>query len=166
MDENASIDEAQRRRQVIEDWMLSNVENGSFSRYDDLHIDRIDERWRDRKTWIDGGLEALRLGVELRDERQLEFTVALGYSLVVPDSSTLGVPRSTEDLGAQVDSSPPSLYLFPKRREPWLESGGTTILEELNIETSHKSRLRLKPQSYYLEFTQNGEKHRSVFIAL
>jgi hypothetical protein len=165
MTTSSSMDEGQRQRQIIEAWMLSNVRTGGFNRYDDLHIDRIDERWRHRKNWIDGGLEALRLGVELRDKHQLEFTVALGCSLLVSGSSPLGLPRRSEDLASQLDSSPPSLYLFPKRQEPWLESGGTEILEELG-ESVSKSRSAKAPQFYYLEFTQDGAKHRSVFITL
>lgn len=157
--------ERQHQRQIIETWMLSNVRTGEFNRYDDLHIDQIDQQWRDRKTWIEGGVEALRLGVELRDKHQLEFTVALGCSLRVSASSPLGLPRRREDLTAQLDWSPPSLYLFPKRQEPWLDSGGTEILEELG-ESVSKGRSAKAPQFYYLEFTQGGVKHRSIFITL
>lgn len=158
------MDERQHQRHIIEKWMLSNVRTEGFNRDDDLHIDKIGERWRDRKNWIEGGLKALHLGAELRDKHQLQFTVALGCSLLVSDSSPLVVPRSKEDFTAQLDWSPPSLYLFPKGREPWQEWSGTRILEELSGNVN-EGRSGQTPQFYYLEFTQSGAKHRSVFVA-
>lgn len=167
MDGNFRINEAQHQRQVIEAWMLSNIQSGGFKIYDDLHIDRIDERWRDRKNWIDGGLYALGLAIELRDKHQLEFTVAMGCSLLVPESGRpISVPRNKEELTAQIDWAPPSLYLFPRHQEPWLEWGEIRTLEDLSNQTLRDSQLGPKPQPYYLEFTQEGRKHRSIFFAL
>lgn len=144
--------------------MLSVVERRGFERFEDLHIDRIDKRWKDRGRWIEGGLRALQLGIELRDQYRFEFTVALGFSLRVPESFQMRPPANMEDLAAQLDQSPPSLYLFPKRREPWLERAGS-IATFGNRELDSVS-LGHPPQWYYLEFIQDGRDYRSMFAAM
>jgi hypothetical protein len=69
------------REHSIEAWMLTTVRDGGVVRMEDLHIDRIDETWKAREYWIQGGLEAFRLALMLRDRRQIPFAVALGFSL-------------------------------------------------------------------------------------
>lgn len=149
--------------------MLSNVGRRGFEQYDDLHIDRIDAEWADRTAWIDGGLEALQEAVGLRDRHALNFTVALAYSLVVDRLPSEPPPRSRSDLDAQMDWSPPSLYLFQKGREPWVERGGVAAPIEYFVggsTASSQGGLRLdRAQCYYMEFAQGGRRYRSIFVA-
>jgi hypothetical protein len=153
-------------RQAIEKWMLSSVGRRGFEQYDDLHIDQIEARWADRAMWIDGGLEALQYAVSLRDQHALSFTVALAYSLVEhkPQSEA---PRTRNELAAQMDWSPPSLYLFRKGREPWVERGGVEIEAFLGGSmVSSQGGLRVdRAQCYYMEFSQGGRRYRSIFVA-
>ena len=45
---------------VIEEWMLSVVQNGGVERFDDLHVDRIDRNWRSPQLWIEEGWRLFR----------------------------------------------------------------------------------------------------------
>jgi hypothetical protein len=173
MDGNSHRNNARRRqREIIERWMLSNIENRGFERYDELHIDRIDKKWKNRSTWLDGGLQALQLGVEVRDRYRLDFTVAIGYSLTAERTAPPPL-RSRQELLGQLDWSPPSLYLFPKWREPWIENSARvrTLHQFQEVGTrgskssGSKSALSKQPQWYYLEFVQDNQHNRSVFAA-
>ena len=71
----------QARECAIEAWMLAKIQDRSVARFDDLHINEIDSEWKARETWIQGGLEAFRLALMLRDRHQLRFNVGLGFGL-------------------------------------------------------------------------------------
>jgi hypothetical protein len=104
---------------AIEKWMLSVINEGGVERFDDLHVDQIDKRWRSRKFWIEASASAFPIAVRLRDERSLPFTVALAFSLRARGHAGAVSLRSASELLEAVDWSPPSLYLFHKGQEPW-----------------------------------------------
>lgn len=107
---------------VIEKWMLSVIRDGGVDRYDDLHIDEIDQDWRSNPTWLDAGIEAYRLATELRDRHRGDLMVALAFSLR-SGREPLGVNfRTREEFVAQFDWSPPSLYLLRPGWEPWRDN--------------------------------------------
>jgi len=165
-------DVGERHLQIVQAWMLANVQNRGYERYDDLHVDRIDPDWKPREKWIDAGIEAFRLAVHLRDRNQLSFTVALAYSLVSlrPPRSGTDI-RTREELESQLDWSPPSLYLFSPGEEP-----GTppSIQKARGIADSVVVRdlpsdllgIAIGKRSYYIEFRQVefDEWSRSVFV--
>ena len=173
---NFRSNEADRKRDralAIEAWMLSNVTSRGYERYDDLHIDRIDQMWHSRDTWIEAGFEALRLATELRDQRKLSFVPVLAYSLKSArypqgvDFETLG------EFTSRLDSSPPSLYLFRDGHEPWAETsaiGSGAIWDGVLVEPLSPALFGIgfnPSRCYYMEFKQvgAGEYSRSVFIA-
>lgn len=145
--------------------MLSSLEAGGCEKHDDLHIDKIDEQWKPREVWFEGGIEALQLAVELRDQHAPEFTVAVGFSLLS------GKPLSKFDfnnkyqLMRHTDWSSPSLYLFKRNREPWTQAGranaSKAVLRDLRgVNREHP----LITYCCYLEFKQAKELHRSFFL--
>jgi len=159
--------EAQHRR-TIELWILRNIATKRFDHYDDLHIDRIDSAWSSKAAWIDGGLEALRLASELRDQHQPSLSVALGCSLNAEEAITFPSIESSRELSAQLDWSPPSLYLFPSGREPWATATAIVLVLDKLASAQGHVRSNSNPKQatwYYLEFTQDHRRHRSVFIA-
>ena len=152
------------RQKVIEDWMVTIAGDGGIERYDDLHIDRIDERWAHREQWSQGGLEAFRLALGLRDRHRLALTVALAYSLESGEE-LLGVNfRTPDEFHAQLDWSPPSLYLFDFGREPWSQSG-EEVAKPIDVNILFATSLNAKA-CYYMEFKQPDsiEYSRSVFV--
>jgi hypothetical protein len=165
-------DVSERRLAVVQAWMLSNVQNRSYERHDELHVDRIDPDWKPREKWIDAGVEAFRLAVDLRDKNQLRFTVVLAYSLVPlkPPHSGMG-SRTREELESQLGWSPPSLYLFPPGNEPGTPASAQKargIADNVVVRDlpSDLLGIAIGKRWYYLEFRQvefDGWS-RSVFV--
>src|SRR5437016_4212160 len=71
----------QQHEKIVEEWMLSSIRGGGIDRYDDLHIDKIEEKWRDRTFWLNGGLQAFEFALLHRGRHSLDVTVVLAYSL-------------------------------------------------------------------------------------
>jgi len=117
----------QARERVIEAWMLRIVRDGGIARFDNLHIDQIDEGWEPREMWVQGGMEAFRLALMVRDRHKFRFIVGLGFSLESGATSTDFDFQTGEELISRVDWSAPSLYLFEREKNqasrlPWCES--------------------------------------------
>ena len=110
----------QKFKQTIEDWMLTIVRDGGVDRYDDLHIDAIDPAWKQKPSWMAGSLLAFHAALKLRDSQKLPYTVGLGISL----RGTVPQPFENvwiADLQANLDHTPPSLYMFNPAREPQMD---------------------------------------------
>lgn len=65
----------------VEQWIEDAIVNGSYQRFDDLHVDEIDPRYRDRRQWVSGASQALEQAAAIRDEKNLPFTIAVGIAL-------------------------------------------------------------------------------------
>ena len=159
--------------QVIERWMLTIVTDGGIARLDDLHIDQIDEQWKDRNVWVRAAFEAYRIAVALRNRYQLPFVVALGFSLETgPESQGLDFYTPAE-FAERLNWSPPSLYLFHPDRTPRAGAqspahqsspGDSGTIQDLDpgifgVELTAQ-------RTYYMTFkSQGSEEHvRSVFV--
>ncbi len=159
------------RKSVIEKWMLTIVQDGGVERYDDLHVDVIDSDWKPKEAWVHAGLIAFQLAVELRNRHQLDFTVALGFSL--PGSrEPIGVDfASISELAVKLDSTPPSLYLFNRGQEPaptvLLSAANGEILPDPLVQTiSIFPDLAQSAGCNYMEFMRPGDEEyrRSIFV--
>jgi|SRR5277367_2083605 len=165
-------DAGERHLQVVQAWMLANVQSRGYERHDELHVDRIDPDWKPRTKWMDAGIEAFRSAVQLRDKNQISFTVALAYSLVSPGKRRSRIEiRTREELESQLDWSPPSLYLFSRGGEPWTQRSlrkadgvyGVLVVRHLS---SDLLGIAIGKRCYYLEFRQAkfADWSRSVFV--
>ena len=110
----------EQRVLIIEKWMLSIIEEDGISRYRDLHIHFIDDEWKPRYRWVDGGLEAYRVAFGLRELHKFPFTLALRFVLEESDQLRGVDFKTLDELGARLDWTQPSLYLFEPGREPWV----------------------------------------------
>lgn len=159
---------------TIENWMLSISQDGGVDRFDDLHIDQIDPSWGSRELWINAGLEAFRLALNLRDQHRLPLTVALAFSLessAHPRGPDFGTAAGLRGL---LDWSPPSLYLFPPGKEPWLQTARSGWIDsqsqDLIIQPMKASEVlgaAIRGAGYLLEFRQlaSDEYSRTFFVA-
>jgi len=161
---NKSID----RRKIVETWMSDCVQSGGIERYDELHIDRIDQAWRAPEVWISSSLEALQLAISIRDSAGYrDLSVALAFSL----QSTLqrkGVDFTTkEELEARLDRTPPSLYIFHRGKEPWIRAEAEGVMTVKKIDVSIFGPSLGPKECFYMEFKQpeEDEYYRSVFLA-
>jgi hypothetical protein len=91
------------REPTIRRWMLATISDGGLQRLDDLHVDRIDESWKDKTTWVSAGLVAYGLALRVRAELGLDVTVALGFSLVAAQDNSRDVFETQEDFENQLD---------------------------------------------------------------
>ena len=153
----------QAREYSIETWMLTIVRDGGVVRFDDLHIDKIDEAWKRRECWVPKGLEALRIALKLRDRHHLPFTVALGMSLESSEHSTGVNFQNTAELVEQLDWSPPSLYLFEPGKTPRTHTTDVIIRDLL---PDFFGAIVQQTNCYYIEFrqSQSNDYNRSVFL--
>jgi hypothetical protein len=152
---------------VIASWIENSI-SGAIDRYDDLHIDRIDAMWKLKGTWVSGGLKALAVAAKIRAEKSIGLTLALSFSL---RSSTkpLGINFETLDqLAAELNHSPPSLYLFREGHEPWFiwgfpESPPVVIRR---VKDNVFGQVKIAKFSLYSEFWLSNatEYARSVFL--
>jgi len=145
----------------IERWMSAIVIDGGVLGFDDLHIGSTRKH---RDQWIEGGLDAFRMAIGVRNRNQLPFVVGLGFSLE-SGGKALGIDfRTKQELHAKLDSSPPSLYLFRRGGEPNTQvsaAEGTVQYFDPAI-LGAQGDLRC----CYLEFKQPGftKFYRSVFV--
>lgn len=142
--------------------MVETIGNDGIRRFDDLHIDQIEPAWKDRGLWIEGGLEAFRTAIELRDRNELPFAVGLGFSLEAGREPRGADFHGPEELRDRLDWSPPSLYMFHRGEEPDTQSTIKTIQHLNPAIVGAQGEVRC----YYLEFKQEGaeEYSRSVFV--
>src|SRR5258708_9584499 len=158
---------------VIESWVLSNLKNHGYDRYEDLHIDNIDPAWKARDFWIEGGLHAFRIAVKVRNQHSPNLSVALAFALTTSKESQALDFRTPEEMKTRLGSSPPSLYLFEKGREPWTKESlrdNTLLADNIVVENLRCEVVGTLDQTnscYYIDFRQTefDEYSRSVFVA-
>jgi hypothetical protein len=90
-------------------------------RFDDLHIDEIDSRYRSSSEWMSGCREVMLTIISSQVVVPAGFTIALGISLRAGPEAVGITFQSSEELNAELTATPPSLYLFERDNEPWLE---------------------------------------------
>ena len=153
-------------RTIIEKWMIDSVQNGGIERHDELHIDRIDRAWKGPTTWIPASFEVLELATSIGESaryRGLSFVLALSLQTTCRET---GVDfASARDLEKMLGHAPPSLYIFPQGKEPWIQSGSEGVsVQEIDVGMFGPS---LRPKrGFYMEFKGLGEDgyYRSVFL--
>jgi hypothetical protein len=146
---------------TIRRWMLATVSNGGIERFDDLHVNVIDEGWSERAKWVAAGITAFGLAIRIRRELGLDVTVALGFSLVEAEGSPAEKFETQEEFEKQLDSSPPSLYLFKTGDQQHLSA--TTRVDPLP--DAFSSQLPEGTKSFLSQWlAEDGNHYRSVFV--
>ncbi len=103
----------------IIDWVHSNINSQSYTKFQDLHVDAISAIYKPRQSWITAFEE---ISVILRDRRAdipSGFCVPLSISLA-SEHHYLGMKaQNIEELEAEFSFVPPSLYVFKNTESPW-----------------------------------------------
>jgi hypothetical protein len=155
-----SVD-VQSHQSKIQQWMEHVQITGGVERYDDLHIDLIDETWKNREMWISGGITALTLASSIRNAIDSELVVVLGMSLRT-DLKNSCIPNTASDLFEQLDQwTPPSLYLFRSGEEPWHHSRCNCRFVEGDF--GHEDQ---QINGIYLEFASSHRELRRSFYMI
>ena len=160
---------------IIESWFDSVVKNGGIDRYDDLHVDQIDAKWKPSDKWVTSALESFETALDVRDSypATTRLMIVLAFALV-SESHPLGVTfRNLAELEEAFSSTPPSLYLFRAGGEFWTqaeESRGKRVDHDLVIKTLAPSEFFGKmPETVkciFMEYrrTGNEEYSRDVYL--
>jgi len=164
-----------KHKEVVQSWFDSAVREGGIERYDDLHIDQIDEAWKTRSKWTAAALESFKTALSVRDAYAGDtyFKIVLAFALV-SESHPLGITfRGRWELENSFSSTPPSLYVFRKGGEFWNqaeESRGKRIKNDLVIKMLNASELFGEMQEtvecIYMEYQRVGDEEysRDVFL--
>ena len=151
---------------IIEKWMMDAVQSGGIERHDELHIDRIDGAWKQSATWIPASLEVLKLATSVgSSDRYRNLSVVLAFSLRTAHQK-IGVDfTSAKELEQRLGHTPPSLYIFPQGKEPWIESEAEDVTVQ-RVDTGIFSSFRRPGECFYLEFKGPAEDgyYRSLFL--
>jgi hypothetical protein len=151
---------------LIETWMSDCVQNGGIERHDELHIDRIDEAWKKPATWISASLEVLNVATSIKDSaRYSELSVVLALSLLSTPQRKGVDFASVGELQKRLGHTPPSLYLFPRGEEPWMQPK----TEDVTVKRVDVSIFGLSfgmKRCFYMEFRGAEEDgyYRSLFL--
>lgn len=150
---------------VIRAWMDTIARDGGIERYDDLHVDRIDEHWKSQKNWISAGLESFELAVSIRDTEKSDLTVALAFPLESDEFPKRPNFRTHDELEKNFDVTPPSLYLFRPGTEFWTQTAEYVHVEDVDWKSLLGSNHPIK-NCLYMEHRRptSGDYIRSVFV--
>lgn len=158
--------------EIIESWMRTIVRDGGITRYDDLHIDRIDHKWKSPNLWIPAAFHVHDLAVNICNRCKIEFLVAIAFSLKASEKPT-GIDFYTRrEFEARFDQTPPSLYLFQRGMEPWIDveviadrSSDKNIFAQ-KMATAVFGSLATQKDCWYMQFRHDNVKgySRSVFV--
>jgi hypothetical protein len=164
MDSNFASSTSNHER-IVAAWMQDCIRAGGIERSDEIHIDRIDEVWREPALWISGSLEILSLAISIRDLAGYRgLLVAVAFSLQSRGQRSGVDFTSLEELEKIFSPTPPSLYMFRRGNEPWTASRmGSALAKKLDCGlfglTSTAS------ECIYLEFKESEEYYRSIFLS-
>ena len=147
-----------RHETKIREWMLATISNGGIDRLDDLHVDDIDENWKQRANWISASIHAYQLAMKLQRNLGLGVKVALAFSLLDGMDQTFD---TEEEFEGQLDWSPPSLYLFKADDQQHLSN----VVRFDPLPKAVASRFPHGTKSFLLQWaTEDGSVRRSVLV--
>jgi hypothetical protein len=152
--------------------MCAIIADGGIDRYDELHIDRIDRRWKTPDLWVPAGLRVYELALTIRDQSEFPFSVELAFSLQSGEQRRGVNFRTRAELESEFDRSPPSLYLLRPDQEPWSQTEESLVkagIRDMVLEKIDPAILGTPLRSkgcYYLEFKYESESEysRSVLV--
>ena len=161
-----SLSKIMKHRTKIEKWMADTVRDGGIERHDELHIDRIDSAWRRASTWIPASLEVLELATSIgNSDRYRDLSVVLALSLQSMSQNTGVDFANAGELEKELGHTPPSLYIFPRGKEPWTQRKRKDVTVT-KIDSSIFGPTLGPKRCFYMEFREPGEDeyYRSLFL--
>jgi len=150
---------------VIRTWMDTIARDGGIDRYDDLHVDQIDDHWKAQNLWVSAGLESFELAVGIRDAEESDLTVALAFPLESGEFRKRLSFQTREELERNFDATPPSLYLFCPGTEFWTQTAQYVNVEDVDWKSLFGSNNSIK-KCLYMEYKRPTSEDyiRSVFV--
>lgn len=108
---NITLD-MEKMKSKIKSWLLKVTADGSWEKYNDLHIDEVDKAFKSKANWIVGGLECYTQAISIIQELNMPYTIELAFSLKSKKKVSDYIITDIGSLKKEFDYSPPSLYVF------------------------------------------------------
>ena len=127
----------------IRNWIDKAIQDKYWEKLIDLHIDNVDEVFKDSHNWISGSLFLLERFVENIDKSKYE--VLLAISLLNSNKRINKNSLNLESMEKSLDNSPPSFYLFPKTDKNFIKTiEKAEIIDHLSTQLNYKVYLMEK----------------------
>lgn len=139
----------------LQNWINQVISNKLWERYVDLHIDEVDESFKQKKNWITGSLFLFNCVLPLIDKGAYDVFLVIPLSCVSKDG--LITFTKLESLESELDITPPSFYLFPKGEKNYEETIKSAKKLDMSIENSDI-------EIYYKEENENEEYYRTLYL--
>jgi hypothetical protein len=62
-------------KETIRNWMTNTINDGSWKKYNDLHIDKISSKYNNKSMWVNGAIESLKNAIIIRIYFSLLYTI-------------------------------------------------------------------------------------------
>jgi hypothetical protein len=136
-------------------WVDKVIANRLWEKYNDLHIDKIDDLFIEKKYWISGSMFLFDSILSLIDKTKYDIF------LVIPLScSSCPIKLNNfklKSLDKEFDITPPSFYLFPVGEKNYENT--IKLTKQVEIKDNN-----INFRVYYKEEEENGEYYRTIYI--
>src|SRR6185437_8765613 len=106
-----------------------------------MHIDHFEPRWKERARWIEGGMSILQEAMAAVALTHCNYKLAMVYTLRAT-TDTFNIDFATkEEFHAQLDHSPPYLFIAEPGSEPWITSRAYESVQIVSIPESVVERI-------------------------
>jgi hypothetical protein len=99
------------RKSKIREWLFEVIVDSSWRKYNDLHLDKIDDVFKNKRKWVEGGIQSFLLVTDIIKENNLPYSVEIAFFLKSRKRETES-PLDFDKLTKELDYTPPSLYAF------------------------------------------------------
>jgi hypothetical protein len=139
----------------LKDWIEKVIDGELWNKFSDLHVDEIINDFQDKKAWLNGSLYVFNCISNLVDKSNYDILLAIPLSCTF--SKTQSHFSTFNELGKELDYTPPSFYLFPKDYKNFKDTiKSSQLLENLSNE--------LNIQVFYKEEQEGEEFYRTIFL--
>ncbi len=98
----------------IKEWARTVWKDGSYKRFNDLHLDDIDPIFQDCRNWFCGGILCLNTAIAIKKTEKIPLVFQLQFPLR-SKRTPYGVNFKTiDEFSEEFENTPPSLYLLDK----------------------------------------------------
>ncbi len=137
----------------LQNWIDQVISNKLWKQYVDLHIDEVDQVFKQKQNWIMGSLFLFRCVLSLIDKTKYDVFLAIPLSCV-PKAGLVNFTK-LELLESELDITPPSFYIYPK---------GEKNYEETIKSSEHLDIIIDNMELYYKEENENEEYYRTIYL--
>jgi hypothetical protein len=128
-------------RVKLSEWIDNSIRDNSWDDFVDLHIDTIDPFLKNPIYWTDYSILLYDITLDLLNDKLYNclLVIPLRYSEFCLSSQSLNL----DQLKSELDLTPPSLYLFPKGHQSYIQTiNDATMIEGLSKEVGFNVFLR------------------------